>query len=181
MIKLSTGQLIAHSQSEVLNSCTTKIPLSFEFPKDYNNYLLCCLRQIFHDNLFFYQIPKKFKVYGPYDVLTSRPMSFYFNVADMNPAQKKFEYTFTHDGEVLALNMPSNMMVLISTLIKTRQEKLMLSFEKGDLPSIMNYVCSLSLDSKDMLMGVISGDQQQISMIHICNPVNYMLVKATNL
>lgn len=157
MIKLEDNRVLAHNQFVLLQPCTVKVPTIFKTPIEYNNYLLCGLKQSFHDNLFFYKIPINFKVYAKTPTIYNK-MLLYFNMID--PSQSDiYEYVFIKNTEIVAFNMNSNVDVLLATAIETKQLTFIDAFDKSDMSRILDYLHSMQIS------GLITSEPQIMCLI----------------
>jgi hypothetical protein len=172
MIKLHNKTILASNQFNLVTPCQINmvktIQENFETKEEYNNYLLCSLTHIFHDNLFFYQIPKSFKVYSSDQNIPKTPISLYLNKLDTN-ATNIYEHTFKKATELVDLQMKSNLDVLKATAITQHQSQLVdilnqKPFKIADFSTLLPYFCSLGL----------AGCITPSSTIYLCQPHEYL-------
>lgn len=163
MIKLEDNRILARNQFALLQPCTTKVPTIFKTSVEYNKYLLCGLKQSFHDNLFFYKIPANFRVYAKTPTIHNK-MILYFNMIDPNQSDV-YEYIFIKDAEIVAFNMNSNVDVLFATAIETKQLIFIDAFDKSDISRILDYLDSLQIS------GLVTSENH---VMYLIKPQEYL-------
>jgi len=166
MIHLNDGTPIATKQYNILYPCTDKIPISFETSLAYDEYVLCSLAQIYRDNLFFYQIPQGFKVYSHQAVMTDHDTAgarFYVTASNLE-GDFTHEYQFTRPVDLVALNMDSNINVLLATAIQDERDDVIriLTQHSGNYVSILDYLCTMDFT------GYVAKNEAYI--MYICQP-----------
>ena len=147
MIKLYNGKTIARNQFDVINQ-HADIPAYFQTPDNYNEFLLSCLSLLFTDNLFFYQIPKSFKLYSNTEKLSklskNKTISLYFNAIDVN-SPVVYEHTVIQPIRVVAFDKKTNCDILIATAINAGLIGMDQIFKNGDVDTMSQYLCSMGI------------------------------------
>lgn len=137
MIKLKTGRSIAVRQYHLLTPCTEILPEHFTTTEEYDQYVICSLKQIFSRRLFHYQLPQFMTLYEVHKGV----YSFHYD-----HHEKPIQLPRTLD--LVGLDLPSNREVLID--LSTAEQKTaitqILHNRTGSLTPLMNYLCTLGFD-----------------------------------
>ena len=168
MIQLANREPIAHKQPNLQNICTGKIPVSFMTTRDYDTYLLCCLKLIFHDDLFFYQIPENFVVYSSTNPQGQSDGEFFLNYKDIGLPQGKFYIcTFKKSVELISLERESDLMYL-EQIINKKGFNIRTAVKENNMVGVMISLCSTRFPGK---IGPIAGVVSPVSQhLHVCLP-----------
>lgn len=160
MVKLYNGTIIARDQYHLLDN--TNIPPIFKSPIEYDEYLLDCIRRLLNDNIIFYQIPEHFIMYSEYSEPDVDIMTLYFNVIDVD-SPSVYEYTLKFAINAVALDMPSNVDILMATAITNGDLDTVSSLTNHKMIDVMTHLCSIGYDS-----AIIRNNK--IPMICVCFP-----------
>jgi hypothetical protein len=144
MIKLIDQTVIAENQfGKVVIPCTADTLSTFDSTSRYNKEVLCGLKGLFRDNLFYYQIHDGFKVYLDHSSINGEIETVYLNAYDLHQPNT-FVCEFNRQVVLLGLNKGSNVEVLVADAIASQDQNLVHAYHQSKVITILNHILRIN-------------------------------------